>query len=192
MSRAKQRADRIRAEVEIVRVLADYGYAVNPDGGDREQQFACDLHGDGQDSSPSARVYPATNSIFCFAENRYRDIIQLVREKEGTDFWGAVKVVEARYHLPPLPWTDEDEIRPETLGEKVIASLRSDRTFEEERHTTERLLQTMTEERDVPMEKVLALWEGFDRVVHGMVKEQWSEELGKGRLIALRKQALGS
>jgi intein/homing endonuclease len=65
MSRAKQRADRIRQDIDIVQVLADYGYKVNPGGGDREQQFSCDLHGDGSDSKPSARVYPSSNSWYC-------------------------------------------------------------------------------------------------------------------------------
>lgn len=67
-SRAKQRADRIRSEVPIIRVLADYGYHVNPDGEDREQQFSCDLHGSGQDRKPSARVYPSTNSWYCVSQ----------------------------------------------------------------------------------------------------------------------------
>lgn len=65
MGRAKKRADRIRAEISIVKVLSDLGYHIHPDGGDREQQFPCDLHGDGSDSKPSARVYPSSNSWYC-------------------------------------------------------------------------------------------------------------------------------
>ncbi len=64
MSRSKQRADRIRAEVPILEVLATYGYRVTV-GGDREQQFQCDLHGDGKDGKPSARVYPDEGHWFC-------------------------------------------------------------------------------------------------------------------------------
>lgn len=192
MSRAKQRADRIRADVEITQVLSDYGYDVNAEGGDREQQFSCDLHGDGSDSKPSARAYPDSNSWYCFACGRTRDAIQTVREKEGLDFWPAIKVIEARYKLPALPWEDEEEVRAETLGEKIIANLRSDRTFEEERVTTERLLQTMTDEKEAPIGDVLAHWEAYDRVCHGVAKEEWSEEKGKTHLLALRKRIIPS
>ena len=79
MGRAKDAADRIRAEVPIVDVLYGYGYAVHPDGEDREQQFSCDLHGDGADTKPSARVYPDGGSFHCFACGRSRDAITLVR-----------------------------------------------------------------------------------------------------------------
>ena len=57
MSRLKERIARIREEIPIATVLAHYGYRVRDDGGEREQQFPCDLHGDGQDNTPSARAY---------------------------------------------------------------------------------------------------------------------------------------
>ena len=99
MGRAREAADRIRAEVPIVDVLYDYGYRVHPDGEDREQQFSCDLHGDGSDTKPSARVYPESASFHCFACGRSRDAITLVREKEGVEFWQAVKMLEAKHNL---------------------------------------------------------------------------------------------
>ena len=138
----------------MARVLSDYGYAVHPDGGDREQQFSCDLHGDGMDGTPSARLYPSSNSIFCFACNRYRDPIQLAREKEGLDFWKALDALERRYGLPSLPWEDEDE-RPKTVLQEVDAILRSERTYEEEGVRVARQLSILTEEREVPMAEVL-------------------------------------
>ena len=67
--RAKQRADRIRDTVDIVDVLAHYGFRVRPDGGHREQQFSCDLHGTGQDQKPSARVYPHSHSWYCVSKD---------------------------------------------------------------------------------------------------------------------------
>jgi len=70
MGRARKRADRIRETIPIVSVLADYGYEVRTDGGDREQQFACNLHGDGNDVKPSARVYPHSNSWHCIATDQ--------------------------------------------------------------------------------------------------------------------------
>ena len=63
--RAKAAADRIREQVPILQVLASYGYRVRVDGGGREQQFSCDLHGTGQDNKPSARAYPDSASWYC-------------------------------------------------------------------------------------------------------------------------------
>jgi len=65
--RAKAAADRIREKISILDVLVAYGYRVRNDGGGREQQFSCDLHGDGVDGTPSARVYPDSNSWYCVA-----------------------------------------------------------------------------------------------------------------------------
>lgn len=68
MSRAADAAARINQHVSIENILAAYGYRVRPGGG-REQQFSCDLHGDGRDGRPSARVYPDSNSWYCVAVN---------------------------------------------------------------------------------------------------------------------------
>lgn len=70
MGRSKQRVERIKKEIPIIAVLASFGYQVRSDGGDREQQFPCDLHGDGQDNKPSARVYPDSQQFYCVAENQ--------------------------------------------------------------------------------------------------------------------------
>ena len=45
-------------------LLSSFGYRVRADGGDREEQFQCDLHGDGRDNKPSARFYP-DNTWYC-------------------------------------------------------------------------------------------------------------------------------
>ena len=109
MSRSRKSAERIREEVPIIEVLADYGYDVDTRGGDREQQFSCDLHGDGQDSKPSARVYPDNNQFFCFACGRSRDVLALVMEKEALSFWDAIRKIEKRHGLSPLPWEPDEE-----------------------------------------------------------------------------------
>ena len=76
------RAQRIKELIPIEQVLSDYGYAVHSDLGEREQQFSCDLHGDGSDNRPSARVYPETSSWYCFACSKARDAIATAQEKE--------------------------------------------------------------------------------------------------------------
>lgn len=185
MGRAKKRADRIRAEITIIRVLSDYNYNVNPDGDDREQQFQCDLHGDGTDGKPSARAYPSSNSWFCFACGRPRDAIQTCREKEGLDFWGAVKALEKRYHLPDLPWDDDEEVAEASIAEKVHEILKEGVTREDLLKRVRRRIEIATSEREVPMDQVLKAWEDYDRVVYGFEMEQWSDGKGFPMLIGI-------
>ena len=51
-----KRVEQIKEFVSIEQGLNDLGYRVQHI--DREQQFPCDLHGDGRDGKFSARVYP--------------------------------------------------------------------------------------------------------------------------------------
>ena len=158
MSRSKERADRIRAEVPIAEVLASYGYRVDP-GADREQQFQCDLHGDGRDGKPSARVYPEDGHWYCFACARSRDAIQTVREKEGLEFSAACSALEQRFKLPPLPWAEE----PERHGWE--AALEAPPVTASDAHArTSKFLTSITREKALPLRAVLLAWENLDRL----------------------------
>ena len=184
MGRAREAADRIRAEVPIVDVLYGYGYRVHPDGDDREQQFACDLHGDGSDSKPSARVYPESASFHCFACGRSRDAITLVREKEGVEFWQAVKMLETKYGLPPLPWSGpkkdpgketEDRIR------KVLSRI-------------DRLVDSCCRERSITPDQCAAWWEARDKIFFLREKGQIDEHKAKAaalRILAAIREYMG-
>ncbi len=187
MGRAKEAADRIRSEISIVQVLAEYGYEIHPDGGDREQQFSCDLHGDGQDTKPSARVYPDSASFHCFACGRSRDAITLVREKEGVDFWPAVKMLEGRYGLPSLPWTAPADVpRDETLRKVSEALSGSHQTSLEVLKRVERLVDSLCRERECTPAQCAALWEAHDRVFLLREKETLPEStLKEGALRVL-------
>ena len=167
MGRAREAADRIRAEVPIVDVLYDYGYRVHPDGEDREQQFSCDLHGDGSDTKPSARVYPESASFHCFAWGRSRDAITLVREKEGVEFWPAVKMLEAKYGLPPLPWSGPDsKTEPQTVA-RVSEALRDQgQTVDQVFNRIDRLVDSCCRERSVTPDQCAAWWEARDKVAY--------------------------
>ncbi len=165
MGRAKAAADRIRAEVPIVDVLYEYGYHVHPDGDDREQQFSCDLHGDGSDTKPSARVYPESASFHCFACGRSRDAITLVREKEGIDFWPAVKALEARYGLDPLPWDGPEEPRKDKAVHKINEALEhTSETTEQLLQRVSRIIDSCCRERSIPADRCAAFWEAHDKV----------------------------
>lgn len=188
MGRSKDSADRIRSEVPIVRVLYDYGYEVSPDGGDREQQFSCDLHGDGSDSTPSARVYPESASFHCFACGRSRDAITLVREKEGLDFWPAIKKIEAEYGLPPLPWSGDEEpggvSRRKSLSDELRES-RPDSTKESAETKFKRIRSLISNaylEHQVPASVCADLWSLYDRAKHYQSQDSHQTQVLLGML----------
>lgn len=188
VSRSRRRADRIRDAIPMVRVLSDYGYAVNPDGGDREQQFQCDLHGDGRDGKPSGRVYPSSNSMYCFACGRARDAVALAMEKEGLSFGDAVTKLEGRYGLPPLPDSpaDLDDEKGSTLAE-VLAEQPTSYTDAQAR--AELFLKRITSARALPMLDTLRLWQEFDRVQHGVAREGWTDGQAAGAIDRVRLTA---
>jgi len=192
MGRSKDRADRIREKIDIVRVLYDYGYDIHPDADDREQQFSCDLHGDGFDNTPSARVYPETDSWYCFACGRSRDAIQTVREKKGMSFWEACGLLEKNYGLPSLPWSDSDEQREQvvTPQDEIREALKPHRTFEDELKRVRRQLDLATVDRDLSMSAVLGLWEVFDKINWAVRENVWEEGKGKVALAKLRSRVL--
>jgi hypothetical protein len=165
VSRAREAANRIREEIPLLHVLADYGYGVYLDGGDHEQQFSCDLHGDGRDSKPSARLYPDNNQFFCFACARSRDAIALVQEKEGVRFWDAVKLLEQRYGLSPLPWSPEEKAPPEALQTDLEAVLNPLETPEQALHRLDRFLFNLCRDRALTPQRLAGFWEAHDRVV---------------------------
>ena len=183
--RNKARAERIREEIDISQVLVQYGYHVHPGA---EHQFSCDLHGDGFDSKPSARVYPESASWFCWACDKTRDAIQTVRDKEGIGFHEALKWLEQQFGLPPLPWDDEhDRKEPET--NPFEETYRRERTYEEERRATLMFIDDLTADRAAPMELLLGLWEAFDMIEYQMRKETWTGELGARGMVSLLAQA---
>jgi CHC2 zinc finger len=191
VSHSRRRADRIRETIPMARVLADYGYTVNPDGGDREQQFPCDLHGDGRDGKPSGRLYPSSNSMYCFACGRARDAVSLAMEKEGLKFGDALDKLERRYGLPYLPNDggsddDDDGPRPES-----VADVLSERPvpYEEASDRADRFLRRITSARALPMTDTLLFWSAFDRARHGATNEGWPDAKAAAAVDAVRSAA---
>lgn len=148
--RNRKRRSRIKRAVPLDEVLETYGYTVRS-GFDSEQQFSCDLHGDGNDSKPSARYYPESLSWHCFACGRSRDVIATVMEKEGLSFTASLTTLERRFSLPDLPWEVE-----ETIPHKV--------DIQPHFRRVDRLLKNLTDEKDLSMEVTVSLWEAYDFV----------------------------
>ena len=189
--KSRRRADRIRSTVVMARVLYDYGYAINPDGGDREQQYSCDLHGDGRDGKASGRLYPSSNSTYCFACGRARDSIAFAMEKEGLKFNEALDKLEARYALPPLPYDandDAEDDRPESIADALAIK---PATFDEESERTDKFLRRVTASRSLSLDVTLRLWSEFDRVRHGVSNESWPDDRAASNMASIRGAALG-
>lgn len=190
--RTTRRIDRINKAISIIDLLVDYGYHVHS-GGDREEQFPCDLHGDGMDGKPSARVYPDSSSWYCFACGTSRDVIQTVREKEGMGFLDALKHLEKKLNLPPLPFEDGDYESPATLGDQVTADANREggprvHTFEGAQTRLKTLLDRHTDDRELPLQVITTFWEGFDRVCFEVRDKQRTEGDGIVLMSALWKR----
>ena len=186
VSRSRRRADRIREVVPMVRVLYDYGYAVNPDGEDREQQFPCELHGDGRDGKPSGRLYPTSNSMYCFACGRARDAVSLVMEKEGLKFIAAVERIERLYGLPHMP---DDGPGDDTDDDVSLSDVFADHPvpYADAAARTDRFLRRLTQARALSIDDATRMWWTFDRIRHGVDREGWSDAKAAADVDALRE-----
>lgn len=175
MSRTTRRIAQINSKVSINQVLYDYGYRVHLGGEYQEQQFQCDLHGDGRDGKPSARSYPASNSFYCFACSKTRDIVETVRAKEGIEFMDALAFIETKYKLPSVPWEDDDTPwKDDGLGTNrlVGAALEPPATFISDSAKLVAALKAITEDRLLPMLTVLAYWETLDKLGYQVAEGQ--------------------
>lgn len=181
-TRTKRRVDRIRADIPIAQLLSDFGYDVRADGGDREQQFPCDLHGDGHDNKPSARVYPVTAQWYCFACDRSRDAIETVKSKKGLKFGEALTFLEQKYNLKPLPWEEGDD-KPMSVSEEIRRILKPDKTFADDIARLKAALDGITIDREFLMDDVLVFWEAHDHLVWLMEKGKITEY--KARAVVL-------
>ena len=190
MSRWKKRIDQIKQKVPINDLLIGYGYKVHGGGEGQEQQFPCDLHGSGRDNKPSARVYPASNSWYCFACDATRDAIGTVQAKQGLDFKDAVSFLEKKFKLTDIPWDDDDaarraEVQKPSLTSVIHSSFHKNRTFADALKMTHSTLGWVTVDREVPMDTVLGFWEASDAVAWMVEQQQITEERGLQALAKL-------
>ena len=177
-----KRAKRIQDSISIEKVLQDLGYPVRG-GGMREEQFPCDLHGDGHDGAYSARVYPESSSWYCFACGKSRDAIETYRDKFGLEFGEACELLEKKYGLSVWKWT------PRTNTEEEVIEDTSEQDFESMRQRVERLLYMIKDEK--PMIEVMAFWEGFDCVLWHLEKELWDYQRAFAGLKKIHTSLIG-
>lgn len=106
MSRESQLVDE---EVDLLDVARRYKLPwAEGDGRDKPRQIHCPMHAD---STPSARYYPATNSLFCWTCQKSAGPTGLVVAMEGCSYRRAVEILAAWYSVDLQPDPDEDEAR---------------------------------------------------------------------------------
>lgn len=188
--RLKARAQRVNEECDLGELLRDYGYDVYPDRS-REQQFSCDLHG--QDNKPSARLYGPTNSTYCWVCQKSRDSVAYVMAKENVGFREAIKLLERRLGLPALEWDEEDSRSLLETPDQYIEALANDvgvSGYGDTKDRVYRLLQTTTQERELPLNSLLAFWQVFDRIDYLHHQQRWPDEKAKTALSKLKAKVL--
>lgn len=175
---SKKRAERIRKEVPIAQVLYNYGYRVHADLSEvHEQQFSCDMHGDGTDNKPSARVYPATQSWYCWGCGQSRDAISTVRDKEGLRFHQACAFLERKFGMEPMP-VPKDFGDPDKIELSDFSREKRTVTFNSEAYRLARLIEIQSQERTMTMKVILGFWEAFDCICWRVRRKHWKEESG--------------
>lgn len=88
-------------EVPIHDVLRDVFGAFVPDGGTSMKVY-CPFafeHGDGG-VDKNCRIYPATNSLFCFTMHGFMPPTRLIQIREDVNIWRAAESLLQRYNIP--------------------------------------------------------------------------------------------
>ena len=85
------RSERIKAALDIDRVVSFYGYEPN-----RQGFVSCPFH---SEKTASCKVYPKDNSFYCYGCGASGDVISFVRLLYGLDFRQACVRLEADFGL---------------------------------------------------------------------------------------------
>jgi len=165
------RAKNVQDHVSIFDVLDHYGIPVQTRH--RQSQYPCPLHGDGSDTAFSARVYPEDNATYCWACSKRRDCISFVMEKDSLPYFRAIKELEARYGVPPLPGyyqilDSELETSPERpearLVENLEALIQGPKQEESvwDRDALEDLLRRALRRKEASLDRQIKVYSIFD------------------------------
>lgn len=179
------RVKKINEKVSILQVLHRYGYEIV--NAEAEQQFSCDLHGDTRDQRPSARVYPDSNSWYCFACSKSRDIVETVKDKESCSFNDACYMLEEWYSIPhPLYRENTEELinptdRIDVSRQENIETLSSQ---------INRMLCIFLKQGDVPHDFLLKMWELHDMLVYSVSAGKLDEYSCMERLRKLKNKII--
>jgi hypothetical protein len=85
----------IMEQLSIYQVLA--AYHVEFIGGGEPEQIHCPFHG--ADINKSARIYPETDSIYCFTCGKNWNVISFVQEQEELTFVETCRFIRAKWDI---------------------------------------------------------------------------------------------
>ena len=94
---------RVKSEVSLVKVFADYGFQLIKQGGN--YVCSCPFH---IESKPSCTLYPETNRFYCYGCLTHGDVIELVRLREHLGFREALAKLASQIGID-IPAPNEDE-----------------------------------------------------------------------------------
>jgi hypothetical protein len=85
-------------QVNLADVMVSYHvhFLYNPKAAD-EAQFKCPFHG--KDNKPSARLYNATKTCYCWVCRKAWDVVSFIMEKEHLSFSEALKFIVNKYEV---------------------------------------------------------------------------------------------
>lgn len=176
---AKRMAN-IKSQVHIADVLSHYGIRMMTK--DREFQYPCPLHGDGQDNSYSARMYPESNSTYCFACHKSRDVVGWVMDAEALGFGRALSFLERTFGVRNVPKPEmeglDDSARREVAA--LLDKQRAAPTFLDVLGRVEaKLVRALRASASLPMDRVLKAFFLLDNLRYDAQHGTLDEEKGR-------------
>jgi hypothetical protein len=90
----REKLQSVKASVSMVDLLKLHGISVSSVA---DTQISCPFHG--ADIHPSARVFPATNTIFCWTCHQMWDVVAAEMQFSGTEFNEAVEFLALKFNV---------------------------------------------------------------------------------------------
>jgi len=116
--------DLILEHLDMTQIMIDYGvdFIYNPLHMD-EVQLRCPFHG--KDNKPSARLYKATNTCYCWVCQKRWNGIDFIKEKEGFSYGAAINYILKKFNIDisSIPDMPEKEDNPKLIeSERKLAA----------------------------------------------------------------------
>lgn len=145
--------DDLNQKVDIFDVLDHLG--VNHNGRGIDSQISCPVHKDGQETSPSAKVYYQNNSVYCFTCHRTYRAVNLVIERLNLSLPQAVDYIQSKFKI-----SDVAVIR--VLGDRQPSKQQADQFW----ISLHKVAPAIMEKKNMSFQDQLLEWQKLDRVVY--------------------------